>query len=199
MLDQKKDFIGFFNKEKNFIKFSLNLSKLNFPDQYSLVFFVADSYESRNNNCSITLFDMTDEVHIPPPDFTFLTTPVSVSLRPGENQNMELLIKNNNSKLNSFVVLFTNETKGVNVDFIPNMTSVPHSPLATSLMKIEAEKSAIPRPYTVAINANFTFPTELTNYLTGERFNNTGGGKIFEHSFITITVLPEYYRSRKIY
>ena len=192
LLDERDDHTGFFNKEKNFIKISLDLSKLNFPDQYSLLFFATDSYESKNNNCSTALIDMTDEVHVPPPDFTLLTTPTSVSLRPGDVQNLELQMKNNNAKLNSFLILSTNESKQVMVDFIPDRTSVPRSGLATSLVRVEAKSDATARPYTFEINANITFPTELTSYLTKERFNNTDGARIQEHSFFTITVLPPY-------
>jgi hypothetical protein len=191
-MEQKDDYAGFSDVKKNFIRMSLNLSKINFPDQYNLVFFATDTYQDKNNICGTSLFDMTDEIHVPPPDFTFLTTPTSLSLRPGEVENMELQIKNNNAKLNSNVTLSTNETRGINVDFIPNTTSVPPSGLASSLMRIEADEDAMDRPYTMSIDADITFPSSLTSYLTGEAFNNTGGARIDEHSSFTVTVLPKY-------
>jgi hypothetical protein len=44
----------------------------------------------------------------------------------------------------------------------------------------------------MSIDADITFPSSLTSYLTGEAFNNTGGARIDEHSSFTVTVLPKY-------
>ena len=190
ILEQKKNYGGFFNQEKDYVKLSMDLSKINFPDQYSLVFFVIDSYSNRNYTCNIDLFDMSDEVHIPPPEFSFIVSPSSISLRPGEEAKLELQIKNINAKLNSKVSLSTaNTPKELDVKFIPNSTSVPSSGLSTSVIYLNAEESAVDRPYTFSIRANITFPSQLTNYLTNEKFFNTGGARIFESSDVTVTVM----------
>lgn len=190
LLQQQNNYGDFFNKEKNYVKIIMDLSAINFPDQYSLVFFVTESYTNRNSTCNIDLFDMSDEVHVPPPDFTFIVSPSSISLRPGEEAKMELQIKNTNAKLNSYVVLSTNTTKGLDATFIPNSTSVPPSGLSTSLINIKAASNASDHPYTFPIIANITFPSQLTNYLTNEKYNSTGGARIVEHSDVTVTVLP---------
>lgn len=190
VLEKEDNYVGFFNKEKNYVKLIMNLSSINFPDQYSLVFFVTDGYQNRKATCNIDLFDMSDEVHIPPPDFTFTVSPSSVSLRPEEQREMELQIKNTNAKLNSYVVLSTNKSKGIEVSFIPNSISVPPSGLSTSVINIKAADNAGHRPHTFQITANITFPSQLTNYLTNEKFNNTGGARITEQSDVTVTVLP---------
>jgi hypothetical protein len=190
ILEQQKNYGGFFNKEKDYVKLSMDLSKINFPDQYSLVFFVIDSYSNRSYTCNIDLFDMSDEVHIPPPEFTFVVSPSSISLRPGEEAKMELQIKNTNAKLNSKVLLSTNTTKDLDIKFIPNSTSVPPSGLSTSLISLNAKSNISDRPYTFSIKANITFPSQLTNYLTNEKFNNTGGARMIKSSDVTVTVLP---------
>jgi len=189
-LEKEDNYAGFFNKDKSYVKFTMNLSTINFPDQYSLVFFVTDAYQNRNSTCSIDLFDMSDEVHIPPPDFAFTVSPSSVSLRPGEQTEMELQIKNTNAKLNSYVVLSTNKSKGIDVSFTPNSTSVPPSGLSTSVINVKAADNAGHHPHTFPITANITFPSQLTNYLTNEKFNNTGGARLTKHSDVTVTVLP---------
>jgi hypothetical protein len=191
ILEQQKNYGGFFNKEKDYVKLSMDLSKINFPDQYSLVFFVIDSYSNRSYACNIDLFDMGDEVHIPPPEFTFVVSPSSISLRPGEEAKMELQIKNTNAKLNSNVSLSTNNTTNdLDIKFTPNSTSVPPSGLSTSLISLNAKANANDRPYTFSIKANITFPSQLTNYLTNEKFNNTGGARMVKSSDVTVTVLP---------
>lgn len=190
ILEQQKNYGGFFNKEKDYVKLSMDLSKLNFPDQYSLVFFVIDNYSNRNDTCTIDLFDMSDEVHIPPPEFSFIVSPSSISLRPGEEAKLELQIKNTNAKLNSNVSLSTNITKDLDIKFTPNITSVPPSGLSTSVIYLKAKENATDRPYTFSIKANITFPSELTNYLTNEKFFNIEGARMFETSDVTVTVLP---------
>lgn len=176
VLQEQDNYGSFFDKEKNYVRLFMDLSDINFPDQYSLVFFVTESFTNRNSTCNIDLFDMTDEVHIPPPDFSFVVSPSSVSLRPGEEATMELQIKNSNTKVNSTVELSTNVTGGIEVAFIPNKVSVPPSGLATSVVSIKSEDDAGSRPYTFPIDAKITFPSQLTNYLTNEKYNNTGGG-----------------------
>ena len=52
------------------------------------------------------------------------------------------------------------------------------------------KENATDRPYTFSIKANITFPSELTNYLTNEKFFNTEGARMFETSDVTVTVLP---------
>ena len=89
LLDEQDNYGFFFDKEKNYVKLTMDLSLINYPDQYSLVFFITEAYTNRNSTCNIDLFDMSDEVHVPPPDFTFVVSPSSVSLRPGEEENME--------------------------------------------------------------------------------------------------------------
>ncbi|HSA75802.1 MAG TPA: hypothetical protein VLE21_06400, partial [Candidatus Nitrosocosmicus sp.] len=76
------------------------------------------------------------------------------------------------------------------VDFVPNRVSVPPSGLSTSVITIQAEDNASSRPYTFPINARITFPSQLTNYLTNEKYNNTGGAVIKVGSEVTMTVLP---------
>jgi hypothetical protein len=191
ILEQQKNYGGFFNKEKDYVKLSMDLSKINFPDQYSLVFFVIDSYSNRSYTCNIDLFDMSDEVHIPPPEFSFIVSPSSISLRPGEDAKLELQIKNTNAKLNSYVSLSTNTTQDLDIKFIPNSTSVPPSGLSTSVIYLHAKENATDRPYTFSIKANITFPSQLTNYLTNEKFNNTGGARMVKSSDVTVTILPQ--------
>ena len=191
ILEKQDNYGSFFDKEKNYVKLFMDLSDINFPNQYSLVFFVTESFTNRNSTCNIDLFDMTDEVHIPPPDFSFVVSPSSVSIRPGEKATMELQIKNTNTKVNSNVELSTNATDGIKVAFVPNRVSVPPSGLSTSVMSIKSEDNASSRPYTFPINARITFPSQLTNYLTNEKYNNTGGAVINESSEVTITVLPK--------
>jgi hypothetical protein len=190
-LEEKENYASFFNKEKEYLKVSMDLSTINFPNQYSLVFFVTDSYSNRNSTCSINLFDMSGEVHIPPPVFSFIVSPSSISLRPGEEGKMELQIKNNNAKLNSDIELTTNNiSKELDVKFIPNKISVPPSGLSTSILHLKARENASDHPYTFPITYNITFPSQLINQLTKEKYNNSEGARIVEHSDVTVTVLP---------
>ena len=47
ILDQENNYIGFFEKGKNYVDLSLNLSEVSSPDQYSMSFYVLDYFKTK--------------------------------------------------------------------------------------------------------------------------------------------------------
>lgn len=187
-----------FNKEYNYTNFSkigkshidlsLDLAHVTSPTEYNIVAFASDTFRT-NSSITCSLVDLTDAIHIPPPDFEISSSPSSVSLRPGENSIIELKIKNINTKLNSKVLLSAKNIDGLNTTIIPNQVSVPPQGTATSLLHIATENNIIPRPYTVSLNADILFPTVFANYLIKQAFNNTPSAHITKNYDFTISVL----------
>lgn len=187
VLELDNNYSGFYDEEKNYAQMSLNLTKLNFPDQYNLDFYVFDTYYDKDSSCG--LVDLVDRVHVPPPEFDISTVPDSIVLRQGEEKNMELQVKNINTKLTSHVLLSTYSSNGTKVKFIPNQVSIPPYGITTTLVNIKAADNATIRPYSFPIIANITFPTSRDNYLSNETLYNKESANIIKRSVFTATVL----------
>ncbi len=187
---------GFENLNRNYAIISANLSDFNYPDQYFLSFGVMDTYSGKDSTCS--LIDITDRANVPPPQFNITTIPNSVTLRPGEEKDVELIIKNINTNFAAHAFLYSNSTKELKMTFIPNQVSIPPLGMTNSLLHIKSLSNSTIRPYTFPIIANMTFPTSRENYLSNEILNNNKSASIIERSLITATVLEPISLDQKI-
>jgi hypothetical protein len=188
ILEQENNYTGFYQKGKNYVDLSLNLNEVSSPDQYSMSFYALDYFKTKVGFC--TVVDITDLVHIPPPEFIISSSPSSVTLRSGEEETVELQLKST-GKLDSRVVLSTNQIDdNIETNFIPNQTYVPPAGMATSRLQLKVLENAPLGTHTLPIIANISFPTILTNRFSSEISNNPTSINIFEYSNFTITVLP---------
>jgi hypothetical protein len=190
ILDQEDNYTGFYQKGKNYVDLSLNLSEVSSPDQYSMSFYVLDYFKTEVGFCTIE--DITDLVHIPPPEFVMSASPSSATLRSGDEENVQLQLKST-GKLNSHLVLSTNRIDdNIETNFMPKQISVPHSGMATSRLHVKVLENASIGTHTIPIVANISFPTILENRFSSEIFNNPTSVNIFEYSNFTITVLSPF-------
>ena len=195
IVDQKNNYTGFSVKGKNYVDLSLDLTSISSPNQYSIVFIASEIFFVKSGGlCS--LVDITDLVHIPPPEFTISASPSSVILRPGQEKNMELQLKSA-SKLNAHALLSTDQIPSIRLKFIPNDIRIPPNGLVTVPLNVKVLENATVRPYTLPIFANISFPTTVTNRLSGGLLSNSPSARIIENSDFAITVteplsIPEY-------
>src|SRR5215472_6580859 len=81
---------GFFENGKSYVHISMNLGKIASPDHYRVMFYAE---EIRNSTGLLTPYaDYTQWVNIPPPKLTLTPSQIPVSLRPGEQKNIDLQI-----------------------------------------------------------------------------------------------------------
>lgn len=186
IIDEVDGYKGFFDDGKRYFVFSLDLDKINYPDQYKIIFTAYDNFLNKGLFCY--LYDSTNWVHIPPPEFAMMTKPTSTVLRPGEVKNIELQIKSE-SNLKSNVYLSSDEPDGIEVTFEPNYLFVPPKGIATSLVKVEALEGVEDSPYTLPIQAKIYFITEGV-IRGGQRIvGNPQIGSIPENSNLAIEIL----------
>lgn len=180
-------YLKFFDKGKGYVDLPLELDVLNSPSQYTVFFYLTDTFIENGRLCR--LLDISNRVHIPPPEFSITLSQSSVKLRPGEEKNIEMQVKSD-TKFNSELFLGTNEPKGLQLNFIPNQTAIPALSLVTSQLQIKASENVTVRPYTLPIFANLSFPTEVQIPGSGgDIMNNSVSASILENSNLTITVL----------
>jgi len=176
-----------YDENKGYVDLSFNLSDINYPEQFSLIAYVSDTYLVDSVLCH--LVDITDVVHIPPPELSLSLSPTTVSLRPGEVRTIELKMANNNTKLNPHVLLSSKEINGLNITILPHNLSIPPEGMSSSIMKIEADEMTPARPYTATVTANISFPTIIRNYLTEQTLLNPTSAHIIKSFDISFTVL----------
>jgi hypothetical protein len=157
---------GFFEREKNYVDLSMDLGPIGYPDKYAVVSYETETFTTQSGNvCS--LIDITDAVHIPPPEFILSTIPDSVVLRPGEEKKVELQIKSNTT-LNSNVVFSSEPIEALNSTIIPKEISISPFGVATSTLYIKALENATSEPHTLRINANISIPIKVINLVNGK-------------------------------
>jgi hypothetical protein len=209
ILSEEKNFTGFYDKTQgqppyNYILFSFDLSKVNLPQQYRSVFYITDLYVKQHALCR--LVDTTNWDIIPPPEFTMTTNPNPVELRPGEERDIQLLIKGNthlptealisqygeNSKNNKNNNNTWNiQSGGLNTSIALNRISIPDSGTGTLNLHVKALNNAEPISHVLPIMADISFPTTITNR-GGESFTNSKSETQKVTSNLTLVVLPAY-------
>jgi hypothetical protein len=206
---EKTNSTDFFDKKNKkfpeYALFSFDLSKINYPQQYRVVFYVTDYFILSHLYCR--LVDTTNWIMIPPPDFEISANPNSLTLRPGEEANVELSIKGkvdlptqaryeskydaNKNNSENYQVRNNNDLQ---LSFIQNKISIPPSGVGTSTLNVKVPGSfnvANKESLTIPVSANISFPTTITNR-GGESFSNSKSQSTTATSNLTLTILPPY-------
>jgi hypothetical protein len=161
VLDQKSNYTDFFdNGENSYVHLSLDLSKLSFPQQYIVVFFV--DYVSLNGP-SFAISDYSNWIRIPPPEFFMSAIPDELTLRPGEKKPIEVQVNSSTTVFEPHVILSTNQIGGLESHFIANEIDIPPRGVATSDLNVKALNDAKPDRKTLQLFANISFPTQFIN------------------------------------
>ena len=172
----------------------MDLKKLNYPDQYDVLFYAYDYFKYNNETCPLS--DITQRVYTPAPQFDISTSPSSIEVRPGEEREARLQFKSN-ANIKSFVQFSVNTTDEFNnaliVNFSTDRFSVPPHGIVTSSLDIKATGNATPGSYMLPIFAHIDLPTESKprrGIVTGEILYNTVNQQLTNTANLTMTVLP---------
>jgi hypothetical protein len=180
------------------IPFSFNLEAANSPQQYNIVFYITDHYVLGHHLCR--LVDTTNWVIVPPPKFTMSTSPGSVILRPGQQNNIVVEIKGNTNLQSEAALSMDNNRNDLSTGFIPDRMSIPSSSSGTSTLHIgvfDNTTVTTPTPVILRIKANITFPNTITNR-GGDTFTNNKSITLPESSNFTLTIMPHYTSNEQL-
>ena len=189
ILQQDNNYTHFFEKNKNYVLMSLNLTDVSSPDEYRIILSAWDNFLNHRRFCSIV--DITNWIFAPPPEFVITTIPGSTVMRPGDETNIEVQIKSD-AKLKSYVYLSSEKTDGMELNFVPNRIYVPPYGTTTSLLHVKAFENAEIRPYTLPIMAKILFRTEGMLRNSTVMTNNTLLGSTRENLDFAIDVLKPF-------
>jgi hypothetical protein len=186
------------NNSKNYIDMSLEMSRLNYPQQYSIVFSVYDHFVHNGRVC--TLSDIIPRVHIPPPTFNLSTSPSSVELRAGDEKNIILQLRSNSNVPAKVHFILDNESFGdrIRADLSADKISVPPYGLVTSNIKIRPLEDTAVDSYTLPIHASLDIATVATTRRSVEAITNLQNQSLNKSSYFTITVLPSLTFEQKL-
>jgi hypothetical protein len=156
-----------FDKDPYYISMSVDLSALNYPNQYRVVFLAEDFLTKKTDRTNIIkVSDYVNTVHIPTPKLRLSTSPSTVSLSHGEHLSIELRLNSNNSITNiegvsPTIHFYTNQTGGLVFTFNPDRSNMSSYGFAVSELNIYSPFEVDSRPYTVPIFADISYPSEL--------------------------------------
>jgi hypothetical protein len=176
---------------KQFIEFSLDLKRFGDPDEYRMLFYITDQYIQNGKLCRIV--DSTNWVLSSPPRFDILKSMDSISMRPGEEEDIIVTI-DGSTDLESKAKLYVNNTdmKLAETTFLSNETIVSSVANGTSVLHIGIPpelKLDQPKHLVMPLNVNISFLPNITNR-DGETFSNNQSISLLESSSVALTLLP---------
>jgi hypothetical protein len=147
------------NAQKKYVKISLDLSEINYPESYGILF-LAD-YFLPEPGCHI-LDLISPPVYIPQPKFDIVITPPKKDIRPDETEYAEIRV-NSSLQLEHDVTLSANSPKGLSIEFEPLRQTLQPGTVMTSKITMKAGSNVIPdNIHSIPITANLTFPVKLS-------------------------------------
>jgi hypothetical protein len=186
VLEQNNNFTGFFEKQgSNYVNLFFNLNKVGHPDQYLVAFFIEDRLFS---NLGQGIFDFTNWVRIPPPQYVISAFPNSIVLRPGEEKKVELEVKSIALPTRTEPKLYLHvgsQPPDMNMTLTPDKTTIPFNGIAHSLLQVRISNNATEHP-------SFTLPLVAEISIPSSYLGNSNSTLPVSPSFLTITVLPPF-------
>jgi hypothetical protein len=151
---------------QKFITIDFDLSYINSPQQYALIFGIQHEFLKGNFLCFIQ--DGTNAFILPPPEFTFEFVPSSVRLKPGQEITLELKTNAKSPFTSSAYFYNLNKVNGINLDINPSKTDIPTNGMSSSMIKVKALDNAIVNPYTFIVRSEFYSNTTLAETSSGK-------------------------------
>jgi hypothetical protein len=164
------NYTGFFHPGKKYVNFSLDLSKVSNPNEYSLFLFTQTTFTMKETFVRCTIIDTSYRVNIPPPTLGISESPNPVIVRPGEQETVNVLVNSTTLGFDPVIHLSAKNQTNIQLDFKSNDVPLPTTnfPGTADLpLRITISKNATDRPYPIPITANMS-DTYISNPSSGE-------------------------------
>jgi hypothetical protein len=125
---------GFIEEGKGYVTLSVDLDSLNLPNQFYMTVGTDEKFLKDGQLCILN--DRTDLVSSPPPEYSILLSPASLTdMRPGDEKNVEVQVKSNSTL--PFDLTLSAIEKDLELTFNPNKTSGVPGGITTSNLHIK--------------------------------------------------------------
>jgi len=151
LLDENRNYTGFFQNGSYYVSLPLDLSTILFPNKYRIAFYG----ESEKNGIITT--DFSNWINIPPPKLDITTSPNPIILRQGDQKTIEVRL-NTTQGFEPFVHLFVKSVPGLSTTFKYNAIQIPSEGFASVPLVLIASKNIPASPFTLLLSANSSFP-----------------------------------------
>jgi hypothetical protein len=150
IIQQEKNYTGFFAEGKKFVQLSFDLSTIGSPDQFRILFY---TIEKRSGTPWI--FDFTNWINFPPPKILISVQPENLELSPGDNKSLEIKLTSN-AKFTPTTQIYTlNLPLGIKANFANDKLDIPTFGEGSTKMWIKAtDAKEGPQTITVVTNSN---------------------------------------------
>ncbi len=181
------------NNEHEYVNFTFALKQIGYPTDYNIM---ARSYSFVNTTAGVECRsdDLIDLITIPPPKFNIYLEPSSLTLQPGQKNEINIKI-NSSTNLNSVIHLPQHLIipQELDLEFIPSKISLPPQGSGASTMLVSSiGNTKLSRIIPIVLEAKF--PQNLTNSILNstEYSEDTG---ILLRSFPQINVVepPKFF------
>lgn len=179
-LDLVKNYTGFSGTNQKYVLLPLNLKEITSPDRFRVLYYAIIIY-----NESKMLLDLTPWIDIPPPQYSFLTTPNPVVLQQGYQEDIGVQLKSSTGIPLKVVGLIPSQNySNVKVVFNPNQLNSSSFGIAPVPLRIQVPSSAQIGQYAIPI---------LVNISTGSLFPS----KFIQLANFNVTVPTQGYTTTK--
>jgi hypothetical protein len=160
ILENNTAYSGFFDNgdpqsgNKGHVTLSLDLARINSPEQFILFFLLQDFYQQGLDGCLIA--DFGDSfAYVPPPKFTISAD--QTTLRPGQEKIIDLRV-NSNIIATPKILLGVKNQSGITLNLLNDQPYLNTGGFAASLLKVKVWNNATSHPYAIPVYANISFP-----------------------------------------
>ena len=158
------------SRQNFYVPIIVDLSKVNFPNNYDIYFVTTSLYKTKNNHlCNI--IDTTSFTPIPPPKINITINPESLEIRPGEEKSLEIRV-DPSTRLPYKINLTSVPIDIINPEFTFYNNSTLNKELFITNLKInvsDKEDFKFPKYYSFPITATISIEPShkdiLTNYI----------------------------------
>lgn len=191
-LNQTHNFTTFYEPGNNYIDFTYDLEPLNYPDKFKIQFYTKYDYIKDGRYCPIV--DKSDWGFVPTPEFNVTASPSSLNLRPGDQNDISLIVKSNAQEDYQINFLAEQTNNSIIATFSPNNISVPVAADAISNLEVKALANASLGPASLPINMSIIFVNEAVSLNLNEIIRNPTIATIAKDFSLTINILPPDFK-----
>ncbi len=170
LLFSKTNYTEFFGGPtigSGYVKLNLNLSSIDNPSEYGILFYTTDSFKTNE------VSDFTDWVGVPPSAMTMVTSPKELVVRQGEQQlvpaNIFSTFSNNFTDIN-----FNKGSNDVGSEFNSSGLHVSIERIQPPLFKINVSPQTPIGFYTIPFTASLFIETTLESMGSASNHNESG-------------------------